>query len=397
MSVFRASVFTTTVLGLLLLCSVLVNSTADADVVKDYRIYQQYQSVRAMGMGNAFTAVADDYATLFYNPAGLARLDEGQLNLSLGGYVDTKFPKFYNDVKDAATNGADDQTKATNVNNVLSNNYGNYFNARASLLQAVWVRPGWGIALLPIDLNMDMSVHQDGVASLNLIAHQDTTLAYGRGWDVHWLGPDHQLSMGVTGKAVYRGYYNKALLAADIQQNNNVLSAEGAAEGFTADADYGTLWSPKIAKGSWWRAAKPTLGFVVRNIVDYGFKTNFHVIGKDTGVPDKLGRRFDIGAKFDLPEFWVFRPRVSADVRDMADQNFTFMKGTHLGAEFLGKVRSWWQGGWRIGLNQGYFTAGFTGTLGIFTLDLVTYADELGTSDRPKAVRNYGLRASLDF
>jgi hypothetical protein len=400
MPVSRASVLSATIVGLAFGFSAGVSvgfsSVAKADGVKDYRIYQEYQSVRAMGMGNAYTAVADDYATLFYNPAGLARLEEGQLNLSLGGYLDTKFPKFYNDVKDAASTGTDSE-KATNISNVLSNNFGNYYNARLSLLQAVWVRPGWGIAVLPIDLNMDMSVHQDGVASLNLIAHQDTTVAFGRGWDVHWLGPDHQLSMGVTGKAVYRGYFNKALTAADLSQNSNFLSADDADEGMTVDADYGLLWSPKIAKHSWWRVAKPTVGFVVRNIADYGFKTNFHLIGKNTGVPDKLGRRFDVGAKFDLPEFWVFKPRVSADVRDMADENFTFLKGTHLGAEFLWKIRSWWQGGWRIGLNQGYFTAGFTGTLGIFTLDLVTYADEVGTSDRPKAVRNYGLRASLDF
>jgi hypothetical protein len=369
---------------------------AHADGVKDFRIYQQYQSVRALGMGNAFTAVADDYATLFYNPAGLARLDEGQLNLSLGAYMDSKFPTFYNDVKDAASEG-DDQTKATNVANVLQKNFGNYYNARLSLLQAVWVRPKWGIALLPIDLNMDMSVHQNGAASLNLIAHQDTTFAYGRGWDVHWFGPGHRLSMGVVGKAIYRGYFNKALTAADIALDSNFLSADDADEGLTVDADYGILWTPKISKHSWWHLAAPTVGLVIRNIADYGFKSNFHLIGKNTGEPDTLGRRVDVGTKLDLPEFWVFRPRVAADLRDIGDQNWTFMKGTHVGAEFWWKMKSWWQGGWRIGLNQGYFTAGFSGTLGIFTLDLVTYAEELGTSDRPKAVRNYGLRASLDF
>ena len=62
--------------------------------IKDFRIYQQYQSTRALGMGNAFTAVSDDYACLFYNPAGLARLEEGQLNLSIGASADTKMKAF---------------------------------------------------------------------------------------------------------------------------------------------------------------------------------------------------------------------------------------------------------------------------------------------------------------
>jgi hypothetical protein len=34
-------------------------------------------------MGDAFVAVANDYTALFYNPAGLARREDGQINLSL--------------------------------------------------------------------------------------------------------------------------------------------------------------------------------------------------------------------------------------------------------------------------------------------------------------------------
>jgi len=41
------------------------------------------QGVRAMGMGNAFTAVADDASAMWYNPAGIAFLKGG--NLIVGG------------------------------------------------------------------------------------------------------------------------------------------------------------------------------------------------------------------------------------------------------------------------------------------------------------------------
>ena len=36
-----------------------------------------HYGVRPLGMGNAFVAVADDFNSLFYNPAGLARLKFG--------------------------------------------------------------------------------------------------------------------------------------------------------------------------------------------------------------------------------------------------------------------------------------------------------------------------------
>lgn len=35
-----------------------------------------YQSLRALSMGNAFVAVADDYNTIYYNPAGLNNIDK---------------------------------------------------------------------------------------------------------------------------------------------------------------------------------------------------------------------------------------------------------------------------------------------------------------------------------
>ncbi|MDX9730744.1 MAG: hypothetical protein RBT63_03145, partial [Bdellovibrionales bacterium] len=69
----------------------------------------------------------------------------------------------------------------------------------------------------------------------------------------------------------------------------------------------------------------------------------------------------------------------------------------HMGAEFLWKIRSWYQGGWRVGLNQGYFTAGFNGDFAMFRLDLTTYAQEVGTSTNPKATRVYMAKMSLDF
>lgn len=369
-------------------------STAHADTsgeVKDFTIYQPYVSPRALGMGNAYTAVADDYAAIFYNPAGLARLEEGEVNLGLGAAVDSKFQKLYSDIDTASKTGQVDD-----VRKVLEANFGEHYSARAGLLHAFWARPKWAIAIIPVDLSLEMDIHQLAGAALNVVATQDTTIAYARGWDVKWFDQD-RMSLGITGKAVYRGYYNKSFLAPDLVGNNNILRAEDAAEGFTADADFGALYTPHISPSSWLRILKPTFGFTVRNIADYGFSTNFHLIDKNSKKPPGLGRRFDLGTMFELPDFWIFKTRMAADIRDMGHENWTFKKGSHLGFEFLWKIRSWWQGGWRVGLNQGYFTAGFTGKLGIFNLDLVTYAEEVGPSDQPHASRRYMAKTSLDW
>jgi hypothetical protein len=359
--------------------------------VKEFSIYQEYISPRAMGMGNAFTAVADDASAIFYNPAGLARLKEGQVNLGLAAAVDSKMKKFYNDIQSAIK--SKDQAQITQL---LTDNYGKHYGARVPTLDVMVARPKWALAIIPADLNIEMGIHQLAGAALDIVATEDTTIAYGRGWDAKWF-KDSRVSFGVTGKAIYRAYLNKAILAPDLISNQQIFQKQDAKEGFTADADVGTLWTPNVSETSWWRYLKPTLGASVNNIADYGFASSFHLIDKLTGKPVRLGRRFNLGSMFELPDFWIFKTRFAADMRDMGNENWTAKKGAHLGFEFLWKIRSWWQGGWRVGVSQGYFTGGFTGKAGIFNLDLVTYAEEEGPSNAPLASRRYMAKVSLDW
>jgi hypothetical protein len=367
---------------------------AEGDVI-DFQIHQHYVSPRALGMGNAFVGLADDYSALFYNPAGLARLEEAEINAGIGGMVDSKLMKLKNDI-DTASKSTGSGNDIQPMVDLLKANVGNVYGARVTL-NGIWARPKWAFAIIPADLSMDMAIHQVGGYSLDLIVHQDTTMAYGRGWDVKWFAQD-RLSMGVTGKAIYRAYVNKTLIAADIVNDPSFLRFQDAKEGFTFDIDYGVLYTPKISSDSWWRWTRPSFGATLRNVADYGFVSNFHLYDKNTqDGPAKLGRRLDLGSVWELPDWWVFKTRLLADLRDIGHENFTFQKGSHLGMEFNWRMYSMWRGGWRVGLNQGYFSAGFTGQLGPFMLDLATYAEELGPSDAPKSSRRYVAKASLDF
>ncbi len=376
---------------LAVLGSIAEGATGD---VKDFTIHQQGLSIRALGMGNAFTAAVDDYSAIFYNPAALAFLEEPVMNLALfQAGVDSKLSGFVSEIgKVSSSNDVSGMTA------LLEKNYGSHYSARLGLLNVYWARPKWAFAFIPVDLALEIRVAQSVGPQLQLVARQDTTIAYARAWKIPLDGG--KLSVGATAKTVYRGYLNKSINAVELAFDSNIMKAEDSMEGLTFDVDLGVLHTPDVPTKGFFKFLsymKPTFAITARNVADYGFKTNMHLIDKNSKEPDRLQRRLDLGSMFELPDWWIWKTRLAADLRDIGHENFTVGKGAHLGAEFLWKVKSWFQGGWRVGVNQGYFTAGFNGDFAAFRLDLVTYAQEVGTSNEPKAARIYMGKMSLDF
>lgn len=360
-----------------------------------YEIHQPYVSPRALGMGNAFSTMADDYATLFYNPAGLARLREGNLNLAVTAGLDGKVQQFYEDIN----KNLDTNTSAADLATLIAANYGNHYYTRLTPVSAVYARPNWGFAIIPADLSVSLGIHQQVGPSIEVTAFNDTTLAFGFAKSVKNIGQD-KLSFGMTVKPIWRAYYAQLVPAPQLATDKEIVRADLAQEGATVDGDIGALWTPAPAeKGffSFFKYAKPTLGLVVRNVADYGFTIKTRYINELEQAPPNLERRVDAGTMFELPSFWVFRPRLTFDERDIGARNFTFKKGSHAGFELGWKVRSWLHGGYRVGLNQGYWTAGVSLGLGVFLLDVATWGEEVGTSAAPEENRRYMARASLDF
>lgn len=365
------------------------------------RIHHHYISNRAAGMGDAFIANANDYSALFYNPAALARREMGQINLSIEANATPAFLDFYKDLDDLQkTSFASDSEKYSAYSTFLQKYYGKPFMVRTGLLEAIWARPGWAVGFIPVDLTIEYQVHNQAAPSLNLRAYADTTLAYGYGADIKDLIPG-RLSWGTTLKFINRGYANKQVNALDFVADSKSLKTEDLRDGYTVDADIGLLYTPLVATEgifSVFQLAKPTFGFVARNIADYGFKQSFHLFNKEqVDAPEKLNRVFDVGMKYEYPTFWIFNGRGELDIRDIGHPNFTWRRSFHLGFEFDWTVSSWWKGSYRLGVNQGYPTAGLSALLFFFNLDFATYAEDVGSFDHPKENRIYMLKLNMDI
>jgi len=353
---------------------------ADSEYLHEPRI-----SARVMGMGGAFTALADDYNALYYNPAGLAGRDKGELNLEITAGLTPTLLNFYNSLSTAGTS-------SVAITNLLESNYGAHYSSRVGL-GMTYVGKGWGFGIQPADVTVEMDIHQLSGGAVGLEAFNDTLVQVGFGWQI-----GKSFSFGLAPKSVYRGFIEKELLALDLIQSSNILRTSDASEGLTFDTDFGTMYTFDVPD-SWW--VKPTLALAVRNVVDEGFPTDLHLYsGGSSNItnPDgNLGRRIDVGTRFELPEFWAFKPRYLLDFRDIGYRYVSFKKSLHTGFELPWKASDLVTGAYRVGYSEGYFTAGFSFNLIFLTLDLATYSEEIGTTNAPKESRRYIAQFSMDF
>lgn len=376
-----------------LCCLFVLAAAAHAGETLNYGIHQHYIAPRAMGMGNTFSGI-DDYNVIFYNPAGLAYLEEGRMNIGIGGAISKDFIDFGKDLSNVADGSGSDSAKIDQASDLLESKYGDTYSARVPRLSFIYARPKWAIAFVPVDVSVTLMPHQLTGPALDVTAYQDSTLAFGYGKS----NKSKKFAWGFLGKAIYRANIERSLLAIDLAGDSNVVRDQDFKEGMTVDADVGVMWSPFVnrQRGAF-KKIKPTFSAVVRNIADYGFKSNFNIYNKDSTEPEKLQRRIDLGSKWEFPAFSVFQPRVMIDVRDILHDYWSFEKGLHVGAELKYNVGKGLYGSLQGGMNQMYWTAGFGIQSYFFKVDLTSYAEEFGTKSAKKSDRMYLAQINFNF
>jgi hypothetical protein len=365
-------------IGLSLLAS---SSLAAGGLV--FNIDQTYNSVRALGMGGAMAAVADDYNTLFYNPAGMTRLSEGEFNGFLRGGFEPSIIELLNEISKA---GSDEAA----LNAAIAKFYSQNMYTQPLSLGGFWVRPNWGVAFIPIDMDANISVHQGLGPTLNLKTLTHTTFAMGFAQKQDWSWLPGNVSVGGTGKMILKGSVEKAVPAVDLATNPEVFTSKDLAMGATVDVDASVMWTPE------WKvdAGQPHFSVVGRNLLNWGFQ---NVGDASLGTPSALQRRFDLGSAWEFPTFSFFSPLVVFDIRDIGHTNWNVKKGIHLGAELKWDAWGWLNGAYRLGINQGYWTAGINLQAAWFGLDIISWGEEMGTSSVGVESRRFMVQFNLNI
>lgn len=348
---------------LILVCAVLTfAASAGARELPRY-----FQGARPLGMGGAFTAVADDENALFYNPAGLDRVEEwGMAIVNPLVEVGEKGYRFYRDSQDA------DLDDTREVVDLLRDYLGEYIHYRAALFpHFVMKHLAFGV-LGQGNVNVEPHNQAFPEAEVNAFGTVGAHLGVGYGF----FGDRLRLGAGVKYLKAYR--LEQIYTAADIAADNFDDRVEddvdrGSGIGF----DAGAMYTFPVA-------LRPTVAAVIQNIAD-----------TDLGAAGELPQQVNLGVSVGHDFSWLTLTGAAdwVDVNTQLGTDDDFFKRLHLGIEArLPKVLSV-----RTGLYQGYASFGATVDLWILKLDYATYAEEIGSGAGVRADRRHVFQASLGW
>ena len=334
------------------------------------------ESIRARGMGNAFTAAANDEMLLFYNPAALRSVY----------YNMYEVVGFNTTTNENTINLGKSSSSFSTIGSLAGKKI--YNEANLGLLSHVNSRFGWSLFSNGL---LDIQVRNPIIPYLETKAYVQTGLAGGMAWSFL----DYQLDLGLGVKLVQRSGIDTKLHIFD----------EAIIE-FTEDTKTTKLQKKFVSKAAFapdagviyhfdsYHNMEPKVAFSLQNIG-----------GLDFEGAGKVPMTMNIGVSTES-EFNGFDMILAADYRDLADSQGMISKGNimterniKIGVEF----------GWqklfnghhlisiRAGRNGPYNSVGWSMNLFGFKVDFAKYSEEIGGYAGELEDKRTSLQVSLIF
>lgn len=334
------------------------------------------ESIRARGMGNAFTAAANDEMLLFYNPAALRSVY----------YNMYEVVGFNTTTNENTINLGKSSSSFSTIGSLAGKKI--YNEANLGLLSHVNSRFGWSLFSNGL---LDIQVRNPIIPYLETKAYVQTGLAGGMAWSFL----DFQLDLGLGVKLVQRSGIDTKLHIFD----------EAIIE-FTEDTKTTKLQKKFVSKAAFapdagviyhfdsYHNMEPKVAFSLQNIG-----------GLDFEGAGKVPMTMNIGVSTES-EFNGFDMILAADYRDLADSQEMISKGNimterniKIGVEFG------WQKlfnghhliSFRAGRNGPYNSVGWSMNLFGFKVDFAKYSEEIGGYAGELEDKRTSLQVSLIF
>jgi hypothetical protein len=325
-------------------------------------------------MGGAFTAVADDSNAIYYNPAGLSQVKGfglGILNPQVEASKDAI--DLFGDLQDV------DMDDSAAVADVMRKYIGD--NDHIKLATDTYIGFNVGKVGIMVDAvaqgHLDIRIRNPVWPEAQVDAIADYGLMVGAGLPVPAV---KGLSLGATFKGLSRTSINASYTADEITDDNfDDMIDDDRLDGSSVGLDLGVLYTTDALP-----MTSLNVAMVAQNIPEMKFgdaadqKTQFNAgIALSQKV---IGLRFT--EALDIH-----------DVTDNLESDESNEKKIHMGVEVaLPAILSA-----RVGLNQGYTTAGVTLDFKVLKFDVATYGEEIGVVGGQKEDRRYVAQISAGW
>ncbi|MBF0440339.1 MAG: hypothetical protein HQK54_00380 [Oligoflexales bacterium] len=348
-----------------------------------------HYGVRPLAMGNAFVAVSNDYNALFYNPAGIARLDDwyGELiNPGIDISLKTK------NVIQKVTGGDEDYTNLDDTKkmlDVIEKEAGTVHHVGVNWTpHLIFPRFGLGIGL---DVGSLFVFHRYPSAYIKAGPELIFPLSFGKNF------LEDRLSVGFNVKYRVKGGVDHEFSIQDIEAftssekdsastatNNDKTELKDFVQGGQGyGCDVGILFTPV-------KTMAPTLGV---SITDIG-GTPYNVLNVSDsatlGAPKPELPSVNVGMSI---KPWQTETMYLLSAVDMhsINQPFSYSKKLNLGLEWgFGRIIKI-----QAGLHQGYLTGGFQFDVRLLKIRFATYAEEMGAVAGTLQDRRYALQLKV--
>jgi len=334
------------------------------------------ESIRARGMGNAFTAAANDEMLLFYNPAALRSVY----------YNIYQIVGFNTTTNENTINLGKSNSGFSTIGSLAGKKI--YNEANLGLLSHVNSRFGWSLFSNGL---LDIQVRNPIIPYLETKAYVQTGLAGGMAWSFL----DFQLDLGLGVKLVQRSgidtklhIFDEAIIEFTEDQKTTKLQKKFTSKAAFAP-DAGVIYHFDS-----YHNMEPKVAFSLQNIG-----------GLDFEGAGKVPMTMNIGVSTES-EFNGLDMILAADYRDLADSQEMISKGNimterniKIGVEF----------GWkklfnghhlislRAGRNGPYNSVGWSMNLFGFKVDFAKYSEEIGGYAGELEDKRTSLQVSLIF
>lgn len=326
------------------------------------------RSTKALGMGDAYYAMGEDQYTMFYNPAGLARIDNSRwsiISLQLGAnnnLMDNK--NAYSDT---------DWDDEAEVADFLRDIIGDYQNFNGTFFPAYYRKN--------FSLGVFASAQVTGIARNKMFPELDTdaVIDYGIIGGISRSFMSDRLDVGVSVILMNRSSLSETYSVADIASDEfDEIIEDDLEDGTGLLANIGVIYNitPK-------NTSNLRVGAAVNNIGT-----------TDMGDAEDLETTVNLSVAYS-PTFGSISTDFVADFRDILmanDQDSDIPKRVNLGAQATWKALAV-----RTGLHQGYFTMGLGLDLRYVTLDYAYYQEEMGAYSGQLEDERHVLTLSLGF